>query len=306
MTLRLARKPKYVEMFYFNLHSEDALSEAVEAIKLCKRDLGSNVGGINIINKERCLSMLMDYPLDKIESEEPLSQAELDHYAKKFMITPWLVVGMIYGEKGNVKESKKIILKHFKNIKKNKFFFNTSNKSLASGLSFLLKKFGFKDYGNMIDKLLETYSLLMGNPNYMALRLAYWKNPNKKLVEQENLNPKRDNCGLIWYAPLVEMKGKPVTDYVQFVRECSDKFKFNALITLTTVDDLCFDSTIPILFNLSSAKESKKAYDFYQYLFTEGAAKGFFPYRLNIETQKDFNIQNPFMRIESVNPDRYK
>ncbi len=306
MTIRLSAKPAYVEMFYINLMDEKSLIAAVEAIKNCKKQLGSCVGGINLINKERFLSMLMDYPLEKVHSGEPLSRSEIEAAAKKYMVTPWFVVGMMYGEKGIVKEAKKIVQKNFKHIRKRTFFFNTSNKIFFGLIGKILAKLGMHEKSLMIGKLFEAYDVLLGNPNNVALRLSYWKNPNKELVKQENLNPNRDNCGLIWYAPLVEMQGEKVQEYTQFIRESAEKFRLNALITLTTVDDLCFDSTIPILFNKDNEQDSDRAYRFYRYLLAEGAKRGFFPYRLNIETQKEFDIQNPFFKIEAINPDRYK
>lgn len=306
MTIKLAYHPPFVEMFYFNLMDGSSLAEAVEAIKLCKRDLGSNIAGINLINEERCLSMVFDYPLEKIKTGEPLSKAELKSAADKFMISPWLVVGMMYGEKELVTSTRKVVLKHFKNIKKRKIFFNTSNKKIYKFIAKILTRFGHVEKAGMIHKLLDTYEILTGTPNNAALKLAYWKNPKRVLLNQSTLDPARDNCGLIWYSPLVEMTGENAVKYVQFIKEGSEKFGINSLITLTTIDDLCFDSTVPILFNRENEAETKRAYEYYQYLLKEGAVRGYFPYRLNIETQKEFNLQCPSLKIESINPNRYK
>lgn len=306
MTIRLATRPPHVEMFYFNLLDDSQFLDVVEAIKITKRQLGSVLGGINLMNKERCLSMVIDYPEDKIKTGQPLSTEEIEAAAKKYLVTTWLVVGMMYGEKAVVKAAKKIVLKNFAKIRFRKFFFNTSNRRVFRILSRALHIFGQKDLSTTIEKLFEAYNVLTGTPNNIALKLAYWKNPDRTLIQQDNLNPYRDRCGLIWYAPLVEMKSDVVLEYTNFIRESSDKFGMNALITLTTVDDLCFDSTIPILFNRESREDTKNAYEYYQYLLEEGARRGFFPYRLNIETQKDLNIQNPNLKFDAINPDRYK
>jgi 4-cresol dehydrogenase (hydroxylating) len=306
MTIRLASKPPHVEMFYFNLLDDSQFLDLVEAIKIKKRQLGSVVGGINLINKERCLSMVIDYPENKIQSGEPLDEQEIKLAAEKYLVTNWLVVGMMYGEKSVVKAAKKIVLNNFAKIKLRKFFFNTTNKGLFAFISKFLNFAGKKDLSTAIEKLFEAYNVLTGIPNNIALKLAYWKNPDRSLLNQENLNPFRDKCGLIWYAPLVEMKSDVVVDYIRFIQESSKKFNLNALITLTTVDDLCFDSTIPILFNRESKEDSARAFQFYQHLLKEGAQKGFFPYRLNIETQKELNIQNPYLKLDAVNPERYK
>jgi 4-cresol dehydrogenase (hydroxylating) len=306
ITIRLAAKQKYVEMFYFQLKSETDLAGAVEAIKLSKRELGSLVGGINLINTERCLSMVLDYPLDKIKSGASLSDEETKRYAKEYQIPPWLIVGMLYGEKKIVKAAKAQVKDNFRNFKKRSIFFNSSNQKLFLILARVLEVIGKPSLGKGIKAMSQAFDVLLGTPNNVALKLAYWKNENKELVNQTELNPNRDDCGLIWYAPLVEMKGEIVTSYVQFIRESAKKFDVNSLITLTTVDDLCFDSTIPILFNQKNKVDTQRALEFYDYLLDEGRKKGFFPYRLSIESQKKLNLQNSFLKIPAVNPNRYK
>ncbi len=306
MTIRLAAKPSYVEMFYFNIEEEYDLASVVDAIKKTKRQLGTIVGGINLINTERSLSMLIDYPLEKVKKGEPLSCDEIDCYARAFQLTPWLVVGMLYGEKPLVKAAKKEIKDNFRSIKKRSLYFNTSNKYLFYLLEKTFYRLGLKVLGQALHTMAQAYEVLLGTPNNVALKLAYWKNENKELVTQDQLDPSRDDCGLIWYSPLVEMKPDVVLEYVKFVRESSLKYNINPLITLSTIDDLCFDSTVPILFNKKNEDEAHRAVAYYDYLLEEGRKRGFFPYRLNIETQKKLNLQNSFLKFPAINPNRYK
>lgn len=306
MTMKLAPKPSYVEVFYYYLKNENEFAEAVEAIKKSKRDLGAVLGGINLMNRERCLSMVMDYPIEKVRSGEALSDEEIHNFSRRYHIDSWLVVGTLYGGKGLVKEAKKQIKKNFSRIHKRSFYFNSSNKPFYERCEKLASFLGASALSKALQTMIQAYEVLLGTPNNVALRLAYWKNENKELVKQENLNPNRDECGLIWYAPLVEMKSDRVLAYTEFLKASAKKFGMNSLITLTTIDDLCFDSTVPILFNRKNEKDREKAIAYYEYLFAEGAKLGFFPYRINIETQRKMNIQNPFFKIPSVNPNRYK
>ncbi len=250
--------------------------------------------------------MLMDYPMDKIKSGDPLSEAELVGKARDFQVTPWIVVGMLYGEKGIVKECKKTINNKFKDIKKRRFFYNTTNRKIFNFIRTLLVKCGEKNISNLLHRMEEAYQVLNGIPGNVALRLAYWKNEKKELVNQPQLNPTRDGCGLIWYAPLVEMNPENVVSYVKFLNEASKKFNINSLITLTTIDDLCFDSTVPILFNANNSDDVKKARDYHEYLLYEGKKLGFFPYRLSVEYQGKFDIQKNCLKLETINSHRYK
>ncbi|MFL5813125.1 MAG: FAD-dependent oxidoreductase [Bdellovibrionia bacterium] len=306
MTIKLAPKPKYIEMFYFALKDDTQIKEVVEATKISKRDLGSILGGINLMNRERCLSMLADYPLEKIKNAQPLDDNEVRDLAMRYQAPHWMIAGTLYGDKALVKAAKKRIKENFKSVRKRQFYFNSTNKKIVPYVGKLLNAIGLTSVKKSLDSMSMGFDIINGTPNNVALKLAYWKHEDKDLVKNENLNPNRDGCGLIWYAPLVEMKPDVVVSYIDFVNEAARKFNMNPLITLTTVDDLCYDSTVPIVFNMQSEQDREIARTYFEYLFAEGARRGFFPYRFSIETQKKLNIQNPLLKPASVNPSRYQ
>jgi 4-cresol dehydrogenase (hydroxylating) flavoprotein subunit len=291
VTLRLAPRTERCEMFYFNALNEADLPLLVSAIKKTKRELGSAVGGMNLINRERVLTMGISYPEDKIKKRLPLDAEDLHKFSRSLAVTPWLIVGMLYGTNEVTRAAKKRLLKNFSHVKMRKFFYSSAKRPLFQILMKTLEFLKFNSLVTLLEKVDLAFQTLNGHPNSVALKLAYWKNQTQPLNSGE-LNPSEDQCGLIWYAPLVEMKDDVVRQYVQFIQEASEKFQFNSIITLTTIDDLCFDSTIPILFNKSDPEDQRRAQEFYQYLLQEGLKRGFFPYRLNVESQSAFDFQS--------------
>jgi 4-cresol dehydrogenase (hydroxylating) flavoprotein subunit len=91
VTIRLARKPSFAELFYFTIKTDADLALVVEAIKKSKLELGSTLGSMNLINRERCLSMLVEYPPEKVKAGLPLTEEELSSFAKQFQVQPWMV-----------------------------------------------------------------------------------------------------------------------------------------------------------------------------------------------------------------------
>lgn len=306
ITIKLAQKPPFIEMFYFNFYHDSDLENIVNIVKELKRDLASIMGGINIINQERLLSMMIKYPLDKMKNGIPLDVFDISSASRENLATPWMVIGALYGPKALVKAAKKIVKRKFSKIKKRSLYFNNSSRKYLKIFSDLFPVMGNIQLKEIFLKLDEAYQIINGKPSNVALALAYWKNEKRDLLLKGEMNPTSDQCGLIWYAPLVEMKPEIVRKYVQFIKDSSAKFDFNALITLTTVDDVCFDSTIPLLYNKENKKEQERAWEFYNYLLQEGAKQGFFPYRLNQESQKLFKISNDFLLPPSAFPSRYR
>jgi 4-cresol dehydrogenase (hydroxylating) len=139
----------------------------------------------------------------------------------------------------------------------------------------------------VVKKLGQTMSIMEGRPSEVALPLAYWKSGIPAVGKDKN--PARDGCGLIWYAPLVPMKPPLVREYVDLVDAVCADHGIEPLVTLTTLSERCFDSTVPILYDLASEAEAKRAEACYLALFEEGKKRGFLPYRLGVNSMHLIN-----------------
>jgi 4-cresol dehydrogenase (hydroxylating) len=89
------------------------------------------------------------------------------------------------------------------------------------------------------------------------------------------------------------MKAEQVASYVRFVTDTMSAHGREPLITLTSLSERCFASTVPILFDHESAVERDAAWRCYDRLLTEGAARGFLPYRVGIQSMAWLMNQAP-------------
>jgi hypothetical protein len=97
------------------------------------------------------------------------------------------------------------------------------------------------------------------------------------------LDPAADGCGLIWYSPLVPMRPDRVSRYISIVDEVCAAHGIEPLITLTTLSDRCFDSSVPLLFDRQDSDQSARARSCYRALLEAGRHEGFLPYRMNVD-----------------------
>ena len=65
---------------------------------------------------------------------------------------------MLYGEKGIVKECKKTINKEFKDFKKRRFFYNTTNRKIFNFISSMLDKCGEKNISSLLHSIIAEFS----------------------------------------------------------------------------------------------------------------------------------------------------
>jgi 4-cresol dehydrogenase (hydroxylating) len=156
----------------------------------------------------------------------------------------------------------------------------------------------------VIDQSLE---VMAGRPSEVALRLAYWR--TRRPPPSSGLHPARDGCGLIWYSPLVPMRPEAVTKYVAMVHEVCFAHGIEPLITLTSLTDRCFDSTVPLLFDRGDAQQMARAKACFEALFVAGRSQGLMPYRLGIQSMSQVTgMSSPFWDLvatikSAIDPD---
>lgn len=281
MTICLAPKPKRVEAFFFSVRDTDDFQNIILKIKKVLGEFQGITGSINLMNQHRVLAMTEVYPKENL-LDGLIPDAKLKQMASHRQIMLWTGVGALYGNTRVIKAVKKEIRKILKPEAK-RLVFLTQHKT--QGLLHLINKIPKLNKSiiqETFDTLNKTLQLFTGRPSEIALPLAYWIS-GKKPSEGEPMKPDKDGCGLIWYSPLVPMQADKVVEFSAMVIRICKKHKIEPLITLTSISDRCFDSTIPILFDKTNETSVRRAQQCYDELFDTGRHSGFVPYRLGVQ-----------------------
>lgn len=281
-TIALAKKPENITQF-ISFIKEDNLEEAVESIRNIKMQIGTTSGGINIMNKRRLLSMVNtsnNWPIEFAAGENFIRDM-----AKKQNLPDWMILGGLYGPNEMVKAGSEVISQELNKITNKTIFVNRKKIKFLKSISKFLPLGNIKKIAASLKSAID---VLEGRPGQVALPLAYLKNPIKPDLEKvEYLSPDIDNCGLIWFSPLVPIDGNLVRDFVSEVHRICLYFEIEPLVTLTLISERCFDSTIPILFNKSDPKSVERAKLCHEALVKIAPELGLFPYRLDVRSMEN-------------------
>ena len=286
MTIALAPRPENIVGFFFGISAEDRLEDAVAAIRHILRQTNGATGSINLMNQRRVLSMIEPYPKE-LPSGHLIPDDALAAMAKRNQIMTWTGAGAIYGERGMVNAAKRIVKKELKGIANRLVFFTpATSQRLFRWSNKVPGKLGVQAQ-NIFGTLEKTMSLLAGAPSEIAMPLSYWKSGTLP-TPGNSFNPARDGCGLYWYSPLVPMVPAKVRQYTTMVDRVCRENQIEPLITLTSLSDKCWDSTVPILFDPKDAQDTNRAKTCHRSLFEAGRQAGFVPYRSHIDTMDWF------------------
>jgi 4-cresol dehydrogenase (hydroxylating) len=282
MTIALAPRPERIAAFLFAVRDDDGLEAAVAGVRQVLRRLGGVAGSINLMNARRVLAMMEPYPASLAGADGILPHEAVATLARRNRITAWTGFGALYGSAGVVKAAERVVRATLKPAV-SKLNFVTPD--MASRLNRLVDRVSWLRTGGLANKLRTldaSLQLVAGKPSRVALPLAYWKSPNRP-DHAGGLDPARDGCGLIWYPPLVPMRPEQVRQYVAMVERVCGAHGVEPLITLTSLSDRCFDSSVPLLFDRDDRGAADQAQACYRALLDAGKERGFLPYRMGVQ-----------------------
>jgi FAD/FMN-containing dehydrogenase len=303
MTIGLAPRPEAVKAFVFGIE-DDQLERLVGDIREILSRFPGAVGGINLMNTHRVLAMAAPYPAEAIGADGLTPAATVSELARRHQVTSWTVFGTLYGTKRVVRAVAAGIRPLVRGYAKRLLFVSPDGAERLARVAKMLPGASGRALGQRAKVLASGLELVDGRPNETALPLAYWRS-GQPPPPGAALNPARDGCGLIWYAPLVPMKGELVRRCVELVTRVMREHRLEPLITLTSVSERCFDSSVPLLFDRRSPAETDAAERCYRTLLEEGRKLGFLPYRVALQGMEWLtNVPSTYWDVVAALKDR--
>ncbi|WP_218933428.1 FAD-binding oxidoreductase [Rubripirellula lacrimiformis] len=278
-TFALQRRPQHTEAFFIRLKDDTALEAMVESLRTVLSSLSASVTGVNLMNDRRVLSMSRPYPIDDVPEGAVISDQQCAAMTREAGISRWTLAGILHCPSRMRRPVRRELRRLLPPQSGTPIHFNRRRLSAANSLLRFLpfRVGGIAGQLRSIDALID---LADGSPRRVALPLAYWLR-GKSPTAIQPINPAHDGCGLIWYSPLVPMKGEIARSYVDMVDRVCKAHGIEPLITLTSLSDRLMDSTVPILFRPEKPGESQRAQACYEALLAGGRELGCLPYRLS-------------------------
>ncbi|WP_340679150.1 FAD-binding protein [Paraglaciecola sp.] len=307
MTIRLAPLPKSFCSFYIKIPSHSQFPNAIDLIKDTLQEFEGIVGSINLMDRRRLVAMTSKNP-NGASAHQTMTETQVEQLAKTSKLPEWMIVGSIYGNKKIVQATKGHIRNKTRKMGTVYFSDDWLLKLATKILSLPLPKIAIiKMLREQMKSLQEGTEIMLGKPNQIALPLAYWRNPRINPDKSNLLDPAKDGCGLLWYAPLIPMKKVSLEIFIQFVRKTCPKYGIEPLITFTNLRHDCIDATVPIVFNLEDKNACESAHNCLEELISGGREFGFIPYRLNTEQQTKLDFSPVYWQTvrlmkESLDP----
>lgn len=281
VSIVLARRPACVKVCLFSLRHDELLEPAVLAIRSVLARLAGTLGGLNLMNQHRVLSMSAPYPQDRVNAHGLVPPEVVSALGQRYQVLPWTGFASLYGTERMVAAAQKEIRTALGSVASRMVFMTPQRARQLAALTRWIPGAKGQALQSLTGTLARSLELVAGRPNETALPLAYWRS-GKLPPEGTPLDPGADGCGLTWYAPLVPMRPADVRGFVHMVHEVTPRYGIEPLITFTSLNERLFDSTVPLLFDRNSPSAVAAAAACFADLLHSGKAQGWFPYRVGI------------------------
>ncbi len=278
LTFLLNRKPEFYSFFSFTADSDKNFVDALSVIREIKLS-GLDVN-FHTFNKYRFLAMNDS----KVEHFDTILANTFSETAK------WTVFGGIYGQtSGLLKEKQRMLTRAFAN---KKFKIHVITKTKANLLWALRKPISLLTGENIEEKLNLAFfsTAFLGNPTTKGLNMCYFK--NKKELKNRT-DPDKDQCGVLWYSPLVPNIPEKIIQFLEVINTVVSKYGFEPNLGLLCLSARTIDITGAIIFDRNDSAETELASKCIEEITIQCNANGFYPYRAGLSVMPHLPSNNP-------------
>lgn len=274
--LWLMPRPEAFEMFVIEIVDPSNLAHAIDAFReLSLRGIVTHCHGFNDF---LAIALTFGYPSHLLQGEDFLSENDIRRFAVQQGLAPWTFLGGVYGSIRQVKANKREIQKSLSPLGPlvfiddnsaawlNRMIQGTRGPGVRGSFYRTLKRLSRlvvpRASADIMESFLALVPILKGEPNESILALAYFKNKDQQ--PKKALDPVRDKCGLIWFAPILPARGNEIRLFLDEIKLICAGNRFETAAILIQVNPRTFIVLVPLFFdrkNVEEAERSQKTYD---------------------------------------------
>jgi len=287
----LMPEPDTFVMFLLDLEKEDYLPAVIDTLRhlSLNRILLSNV---HLTNDVLFLSAMQPYPYDRLaDGNTYLSENEMASFREKYLISPWLVSGGVYGTRKQVRLQIKLLKQHLKPYGRFAIL-NDSRLKIVGNIARFWRR--YKDLpmvnsilrsvtGASLEKiegLPQIYPIFKGIPGEFVLRIAYFK--SRTPAPADNLDPASDGTGFVWFSCIVPLTGSETVNVKKLCIELFHKHGFDFACTFVVINPRCALTLQAIFYDKTNADETKRAQALRRELAAVLLEQGYQQYRTTV------------------------
>lgn len=297
----LMPEPESYVSYAFELHDSANVGRILDTFRELALQ-GVVTSKLHMINDFVTLTVLTQRRDEDVTPSGALTADDLARLRHKFAVSPWSCGGALYGSRRQVRVQQSILRKALSPYGR-LLFLTDARLRIVNRLIRIART--NPAAGRLITSALRTslpvlelaphaHNVLKGIPTEYFLRHAYFRNRMPR--PERDIDPARDQCGLVWFAPILPNTGAEIVPYLDRCRErfAAHGFDFYAaLLMMNPRSTICL---MAILFDKAATDEARMALELYGILTREMREAGYQQYRVGLGGWEHLLDREPELR----------
>ena len=287
----LMPEPEEFNFMAVELKQEEDFPQLIDDMR--ELALSGTIGNVHCFNPFLLLSSRIQYPFDRRGDRTHLPDKEVAALARENKVAPYSMVCGLYGNKLQVKASRKKVrnkLGKYCSIlfanEKQIAFIKKLTKRLAAGeksnsishrmTKWFTKTFVYSGPVNALELVPKVFGYHKGIPDEFIVKSAYFK---RRKGRSEDVNPVRDQCGLVWLAPIVPATSEHVIRLMNAAKPVFDKNGFEFPLSIIMLNPRTLIFLMPLYYDKEDRDECQRVTKLYKEMIDVCSELGYQQYR---------------------------
>jgi 4-cresol dehydrogenase (hydroxylating) len=285
----LMPKPECYNSFVYEVRDEQHLPQVLDAFRRLALTGVVNTK-LHMINDFVSMTILTQRISEQVPQDGPLSDADLLALRRKYGISPWSCAGGIYGTRGQVKLQRSLLRKAlapygrliFISDRLLPFLQGVIDQAWKSDFIRRLVERAARTSLPVLESAPYVHKILQGIPTEYFVKHAYYR--YRRPRPTQDVQPARDRCGLIWFAPILPFTNAHVWSFIEACKLRFAAHGFDFYVAMLLMNPRSVVCLMAVIFDQEDAEETAHSQQLYEELLVLMRERHFQQYRAGLQS----------------------
>ncbi|MBL8358930.1 MAG: FAD-dependent oxidoreductase [Rubrivivax sp.] len=280
----LMPEPECFNSFVFELRDDRSFEQVVDAFRTLALQ-GVLTSKLHMINDIVSMTVVTQRVREGVTHDRAMTEDERRAIRRKYGIAAWNCAGGLYGSASSVAGQRRALRRALGRYGRLVFVSDRLAGTLEAMLPLAwrhapvrwLVELGARTSLTVINSFPHVHRILKGIPTDYFLKHAYFRNRRER--PDADVDPARDRCGLLWFAPILPNVGSEVRAYADACRVRFERAGFDFYVAMLMMNPRSVICLMNVNFDHDAAAEAERARALYAELMDDMRARGYAQYR---------------------------
>lgn len=285
----LMPKPESYNSFVYEIRDEEHLPKVLDAFRRLALSGVVNTK-LHMINDFVSMTILTQRISEQIPQDGPMTDSDLQALRRKYGISPWNCAGGIYGTRAQVRLQRSLLREALTPYGRLIFISDRLLPLLEGVIERAWKNPLFRRLTELVARtslpVLESapyvHKILQGIPTEYFVRHAYYRYRHPR--PQQAIQPARDRCGLIWFAPILPFTNSHVWPYLDTCRKRFAAHGFDFYVAMLLMNPRSVVCLMAVIYDKDDANETAHSKLLYEELLDDMRGQQLQQYRAGLQS----------------------